>query len=314
MGHTADDVAESELIRQQTPTHGRLAEWAPSPVWPEGRGVFLLRPLLGVRRAALRAALQAEGIGWLEDPANDDLRYARSRARRTLALPLERERLGDRGDDPGDPGVSSDRHGDGIAEEAGAGLLTLERRRPIAIGLLAKALLCVGGGERPPPGRALARLQLLAAAGERFVQTLAGVRVEASAAAVQLTRELGRRPPPALALAPGAPVIFDGRFEIRAYAAGWRVAPLAGRAAALPRAERETLRAMPAAARPSLPVLTSPAGVSRLPAPFGEGPATACSLVADRLTAALGRIGDERTLATQSSVRPHGVTSPVVLS
>ena len=32
--------------------------WSPSPAWPEGRGVFLLRPLLAHRRAELRALLR----------------------------------------------------------------------------------------------------------------------------------------------------------------------------------------------------------------------------------------------------------------
>src|SRR5205085_8990913 len=57
-------------------------EWAPSPAWPEGRGVFLLRPLLGVRRAAIREWLEGRGERWIDDPANEDPRFARARARR----------------------------------------------------------------------------------------------------------------------------------------------------------------------------------------------------------------------------------------
>jgi tRNA(Ile)-lysidine synthase len=53
-------------------------EWAPSPAWPQGRGVFLLRPLLGLRRAALRDELAARGEAWIDDPANDDPRFARA--------------------------------------------------------------------------------------------------------------------------------------------------------------------------------------------------------------------------------------------
>ena len=85
-GHTADDMAEAALMRAtDAPDLGTLREWAPSPAWPEGRGVFLLRPLLGVTRTALRAWLAARRLDWLEDPANGDQRFARSRARIALS-------------------------------------------------------------------------------------------------------------------------------------------------------------------------------------------------------------------------------------
>ena len=83
--HTADDVMESDLMRADTPALGHLKTWSPSPVWPEGRAIFAFRPLLGVRRATLRNWLGAQGHPWLDDPANDDPRFARARARAALA-------------------------------------------------------------------------------------------------------------------------------------------------------------------------------------------------------------------------------------
>jgi tRNA(Ile)-lysidine synthase len=85
MGHTADDLLETHLMREEGSTVGHPDEWTPSPAWPEGRGLFLLRPLLTLRRAALRAWLGEEGERWIEDPANADTRYARGRARAYLA-------------------------------------------------------------------------------------------------------------------------------------------------------------------------------------------------------------------------------------
>ena len=48
MGHTADDILEARLMRARGSTTPEPREWSPSPAWPEGRGVFLLRPLLGL--------------------------------------------------------------------------------------------------------------------------------------------------------------------------------------------------------------------------------------------------------------------------
>ena len=48
----ADDIAEAEWMRAQGSTLGRLRDWAPSPVWPEGRGLMLARPMLAWRRRA----------------------------------------------------------------------------------------------------------------------------------------------------------------------------------------------------------------------------------------------------------------------
>ncbi len=86
MGHTADDdLREAGLMRAEGSTTPDPREWTPSPAWPQGRGVFLLRPMLGVRRAHIRDWLTARGERWIDDPANEDAAYARPRARRALA-------------------------------------------------------------------------------------------------------------------------------------------------------------------------------------------------------------------------------------
>lgn len=61
MAHTADDVAESDWMRDRGATLGALREWSPSPSWPQGRGVMLLRPALAERREDLRAYLTTRG-------------------------------------------------------------------------------------------------------------------------------------------------------------------------------------------------------------------------------------------------------------
>ncbi|MFN3260410.1 MAG: tRNA lysidine(34) synthetase TilS [Pikeienuella sp.] len=82
LGHTMDDQAETVLMRlaRGSGVDGLSAMAART----EAEGAIWLRPLLGLRRADLRAFLEARGAGWVEDPSNEDLRFDRVRARRSL--------------------------------------------------------------------------------------------------------------------------------------------------------------------------------------------------------------------------------------
>ncbi len=83
LGHTRDDQAENLLIRLSR------AAGADGLAAMDQRfarhGIDWARPLLDVPRQALRAHLEARGIGWCEDPGNEDPAYERSRARQALA-------------------------------------------------------------------------------------------------------------------------------------------------------------------------------------------------------------------------------------
>ncbi|SDD29716.1 tRNA lysidine(34) synthetase TilS [Ruegeria marina] len=83
LAHTADDQAETVLMRL-----GRAAGVSGLAAIPKRRmqdGVVLVRPLLGVTRAALREFLTAAGLGWCDDPSNENTRYDRIKARKALA-------------------------------------------------------------------------------------------------------------------------------------------------------------------------------------------------------------------------------------
>lgn len=84
LGHHAGDQAETLMMRVlgSSLTHGL----AGMPAVLEHAGVRLLRPLLAVEPAALRALLQASGVDWAEDPSNFDLTALRPRLRHLRAV------------------------------------------------------------------------------------------------------------------------------------------------------------------------------------------------------------------------------------
>ncbi|MFN4202512.1 MAG: tRNA lysidine(34) synthetase TilS [Tabrizicola sp.] len=83
LGHTSDDQAETVLMGLARAA-GLAGLSGMRPVWQEA-GVEFRRPLLAAGRAELRDWLRAEGIGWIDDPTNENDRFARTRARRALA-------------------------------------------------------------------------------------------------------------------------------------------------------------------------------------------------------------------------------------
>ncbi len=80
-GHTRDDQIETILFRFL-----RGAGLGGLGGIRQRRGP-LLRPLLAESREVLRTFLRDRGVGWLEDPSNTDMRYARNRMRH-LVVPL----------------------------------------------------------------------------------------------------------------------------------------------------------------------------------------------------------------------------------
>lgn len=83
LGHTADDVAETFLMRlgRKAGVDGLAAMEATFRRY----GVTWVRPLWRQRRDDLRAYLRRNAVGWAEDPTNQDPHYDRTRARAVLA-------------------------------------------------------------------------------------------------------------------------------------------------------------------------------------------------------------------------------------
>jgi tRNA(Ile)-lysidine synthase len=189
LAHQAEDLAETFLIRLG---HGSgLIGLAAMASVSEFEGVRLLRPLLAVTRATLRATLQAQGQGWIEDPTNQDMNFERARLRaqmpqlhaqgiRTAAVAATAAALGQARARIEDRIAALLAHivlpADGRARFPR--LLLLEAPPPLALQALAGLLQTIGAQDYPPRGAALDRLLDWMKSGTGRGRTLAGCRVE----------------------------------------------------------------------------------------------------------------------------------------
>ncbi len=127
---------------------------------------------------------------------------------------------------------------------------------------------------------------------------------------ILVTRDAGRIAAAPQALPVGAPVIWDGRFEVAVAAAGLSVRPLGGLMSRLETNERAALALIPAPARPALPAVIDADGNVTCPI-LAQGPwSSARTLVFGRLAASCGQIAREPALAPG----PHGERDPGALS
>ncbi|MDP9102376.1 MAG: tRNA lysidine(34) synthetase TilS [Pseudomonadota bacterium] len=192
-GHTANDVIEGEVMRADaTRGLGHLREWGPSPVWPEGRGIFLVRPLLTVWRADLRMLLQGLDAAWLDDPANDNREFARARARQMLeeGEQIAVTMVGIAGIEPEISELArAVSFAPGLACAPRAAFT--EARPDVAAWALSAALLCISGTTTPPRRDELDHAMEMLRDGQPF--TLAGCQVKTNRTVLTVGRELGRR-------------------------------------------------------------------------------------------------------------------------
>jgi tRNA(Ile)-lysidine synthase len=216
MGHTADDVLEAALMRETGSTTPAPREWGPSPAWPQGRGVFLLRPMLRMRRQDIRDGLDARGERWIEDPGNEDRTYARPRARQALAAGAVAVAVTE------EPAARARALALACHEDAEGGLRIARAELGAATSegrarFVSAACLCAAGTDRPPSREKVERLVQRLTGAETFTASLAGARIAADGTNVTFRREPGEAARGGLAplsLAAGETGVWDGRFEI----------------------------------------------------------------------------------------------------
>jgi tRNA(Ile)-lysidine synthase len=254
LAHTADDIAEAAAMRGQGSNLGTPQVWSPSPVWPEGRGVFLYRPFLDIRRETLRGYLREIGAGWIDDPSNDNPASLRARTRMELReqdLPIEAQ------ENITPPDLAGLLHDDTCAT---LGMIVLKAdalyRLPPeqALKILSAAAVCAGGGDKLPKRARLEHLYTHLPDGKAL--TLCGSRLQQQENRITISREtgdIGRQTSAIMELEPGVEAVWDGRFAIVSQHAV-RVLPAQGVRAQLDDADRKALQVLPAVLRGSLPV------------------------------------------------------------
>jgi len=301
LGHTADDLLEATWMRSHGLRTPSPQEWSPSPIWPEGRDQFILRPLLATRREDLRRWLREAGEDWIDDPGNDDLTSTRIRARRAISRGATPKDLSTPRP-PGLPPFQEGRAGElmgAVSDLRGAGELA-------ARVWLGAGLVCVGGAARTPSRDALEALLARIYSGKTFAATLAGARLIAEGGTLTLARETGDRRGGRgadMPLRPGPTAIWDGRFEIIARAPGWSVGHLAGRARKLDSSSAAVLQGLSGAARRAVPALLGPDGEVVCPTLQRTDAGEARSLVMRRLAAGCGAIQNESELGAWRNAR-----------
>ena len=237
VAHTRDDQAETFLLRLDR--ESGAAGLAAMPAISEEPDLRILRPLLTVPKARLIATLQARKHGWIEDPSNKNLSFARVEVRQFLS-------------EIGGIAGSASRIAPRIVRSAGElGLARRARERiiakflaraatvdpsgfieldhamikaapaDIAVESLQRCLLCVSGGGYPPRrekiGNLCAELRSPHAAGT-FARTLAGCRIilqdsAGNGGSILICREEPRAAS-AIAAPAGISFLWDSRFKI----------------------------------------------------------------------------------------------------
>lgn len=262
LGHTMDDQAETVLLRlaRGSGVDG-LSGMEPARVQ---EGLRWVRPLLGLRREALRDFLRQGGRDWCEDPSNANDRFERIKARRALAalsplgvdteglvrtaarMAIARKALED------------------LARETAAALVTIVAgdvvfARPeldqvpeeTRLRLLSEAIRWVGRADYRP--RLAALQDALAGLATERQRTLQGTLLSQSASSLRVGREF------AAVMHHKAPVggLWDGRWRVEGPEEGTSAPPLEVRA--LGEAGLRTCSGWRAAGLPRTTLLASPA-------------------------------------------------------
>jgi tRNA(Ile)-lysidine synthase len=219
--HNLDDQAETIVMRR---ARNPEARGGISEAVLYDRRVWICRPFLDVRRQAIRDYLTARGIGWVEDPSNDNDRFERVRVRKALRQG-ERRAIADQPQQV----AGKEQSISACAEEATARYLLANaaiHSALVAVLDLAgysvdnstrldavRYLAALMGGRTHPSGRETTdRIAHFLASPDRHRFTAERVVFDRRKHLLYISRE--RRSLPVAAIAPGATALWDNRFRI----------------------------------------------------------------------------------------------------
>lgn len=229
-GHTLDDQAETFLMRlaRGSGVDG-LSAMAGETVL---HGVRVLRPLLEVRRAQLRALLEAEGQAFFDDPSNENAAFERVRIRQLKEvlqragvsfehLAMTAQRMGraraaleQATDELQNRCVSFEKEGHAIVDTG----QFLGAPEEIRVRLLARLFAKIGGASHRPRLAEIERFSAWLPSGEGQARTLGGCRAKRRGESLIIGRESGRMAKTPIIIQPGETRLFDDRFKVRLYA------------------------------------------------------------------------------------------------
>ncbi len=198
LGHTLDDQAETFLMRLARGSG--VDGLSGMAMCRHDEGLVWLRPVLTLRRQQLRQYLQCHGIGWIEDPSNEDEQFDRVRFRKAMTIlnefGLDVERLAGTARD-----LQFARHALEIqTAEAASQMASIEnfdivletgkfvaRPQEIRSRLLSHALRWLSSAEYRPRRSALNGVEQAIVAGR--TSTLHGCLITANKDEIRITRE-----------------------------------------------------------------------------------------------------------------------------
>ena len=218
-GHTLDDQRETIAMRgARDQGEGQGGAGMAAAMLYGGR-IWVLRPFLALRRAEIRAFLEAHGVDWIDDPSNANTDFERVRVRARLATSDEL---------PAPPAWSGRQRAASSARAAALIETRIRVHEALVVEVAARhsvefkdpdwrrALLTVaavlGGRDHLPAGATIERVSSFLQSGRVGRMTAGRVVFDRRGSGLYLYREA--RNLPVLAIGPGGRGLWDGRFAV----------------------------------------------------------------------------------------------------
>lgn len=219
--HTLDDQDETlamRRVRSLSDSAPGLAGISPATLF-NGR-IWVLRPLLGLRRSDIRDFLTSQGVAWIDDPSNTDGRFERVRVRAMLETEARHRQSSGGNDIAAMRSRLARQAADYVAaycrmDGNGTVRMSCQPECPPAVlkAVIEGVIDVCGGAARPLDRRGKALLDTVVfEAGSKAV-TLGRTVLRRAGADLTIRRE--RRGLEQLLLGPLASAVWDGRYRVQ---------------------------------------------------------------------------------------------------